>query len=79
MDRHGDDTLITALIETVAMWSDADRQRLASMLGSHCWPSGIMDRRDPRGAESLRNWRPGGPGPALPACACTGGRCAVCN
>jgi hypothetical protein len=79
MDRHRDDTLITALIETVAMWNDADRQRLASMLGAHCWPGGILDRRDPRRAESLRNWRPGGPGPTLPACACAGGRCAVCN
>jgi hypothetical protein len=79
MDRHGDDTLITALIETVGMWNDADRQRLASMLGSHCWPGGTLDRRDPGGTESLRKWRPGGPAPALPACACAGGRCAVCN
>jgi hypothetical protein len=79
MDRHRDDTLITALIETVAMWSDTDRHRLAAMLGSHCWPGGILDRREPRSVESLRDWRPGGPVPALPACTCARGRCAVCN
>jgi hypothetical protein len=79
MDRHRDDTLITALIETTAMCSDADRHRLAAMLGSHCWPGGILDRREPRSAVSLRHWGPDAPALSLPVCACARGRCALCN
>jgi hypothetical protein len=79
MDSHYHDTLVTALIETIASWTDADKDRLASMLGTHCWPGGIPDRQDPGGMELLRRWRPGGAAPALPSCACARGRCAVCN
>jgi hypothetical protein len=79
MDSHYHDTLVTALIETIATWTDADKDRLASMLGAHCWPGGILDRKDPGGAEPLRRWRPGGPVPAMPACGCVRGRCTICN
>ena len=79
MDSHYHETLVTALIETIATWTDADKDRLASMLGAHCWPGGILDRQDPRGLEPLRGWRPGGRTPALPTCSCARGRCAVCN
>jgi hypothetical protein len=79
MDRRHNQTLITALIETVASWSDADRNRLASMLGSQCWPGGPVDHQEPGGMEPLRHWRPGGIAPALPLCSCAAGRCHVCN
>jgi hypothetical protein len=79
MDSHYNETLVTALIETIATWTDADKDRLASMLGTHCWPGGFLDRQEPGGVESLRRWRPGAPSPATPACSCTRGRCAICN
>ena len=79
MDSHYHETLVAALIETVATWTDADKDRLASMLGAHCWPGGILDRTNPRGRESVRRWQPGGTLPAIPACSCARGRCAVCN
>jgi hypothetical protein len=79
MDSHYHETLVAALIETVATWTDADKDRLASMLGAHCWPGGILDRNSPRGRESVRGWQPGGTLPAIPACSCARGRCAVCN
>jgi hypothetical protein len=79
MDSDSNDTLITALIETVATWTDADKHRLAALLGSQCWPGGILDRRDPGGAATVRRWRPGVPGPPLPACGCARGRCPICN
>ena len=79
MDSHYHETLVAALIETVATWTDADKDRLASMLGAHCWPGGILDRNNPRGRESRRGWQPGGTLPAIPACSCARGRCAVCN
>ena len=40
MDRHYNHTLITALIETIASWTAADKDRLAAMLGGHCYPGG---------------------------------------
>jgi hypothetical protein len=79
MDKHYNETLIAALIETIAGWTDADRNRLASMLGGHCWPGGTLDRQEPNGVEALRRWRPGGPVPALSACSCSLGRCHICN
>jgi hypothetical protein len=79
MDKHYNHTLITALIETVATWTTADKDRLAAMLGVHCYPGGPVDRRDPSGIEPLRGWRAGGPTPALPACSCRRGRCHICN
>jgi hypothetical protein len=79
MDSHYHETLVTALIETIATWTDADKDRLASMLGAHCWPGGILDRQDPLGIEPLRRWQPGGTTPPIPACSCARGRCAVCN
>jgi hypothetical protein len=78
MDKHYHHTLITALIETIAGWTDADKDRLASMLGGHCYPGGPVDRREPSGLEPLRRWRPG----AIPApliCSCARGRCRICN
>jgi hypothetical protein len=79
MDRHYHHTLITALIEAIAGWSDADRNRLATMLGGHCYPGGPVDHCEPSGVEPLRGWRPGGARPALFACSCLGGRCHICN
>jgi hypothetical protein len=79
MDKHYHHTLITALIETIAGWTDADKDRLASMLGGHCYPGGLADRQEPTGVEPLRRWRPGGPAPALLACSCPHGRCHICN
>jgi hypothetical protein len=79
MDSHYHETLVTALIETIATWTDADKDRLASMLGTHCWPGGVPDRQEPARMEPLRHWRPGGPSPAMPACSCARGRCAICN
>jgi hypothetical protein len=79
MDRHYQHTLITALIETIASWSDADKNRLAAMLGGHCYPGGPVDYRDPSGVEALRAWRPGGALPTLVACSCLRGRCHICN
>jgi hypothetical protein len=79
MDSHYHETLVTALIETVATWTDADKDRLASMLARHCWPGGFLDRHDPSDREQLRRWRPGGASPAMPSCSCARGRCTVCN
>jgi hypothetical protein len=79
MDSHYHDTLVTALIETIATWTDADKDRLASMLGSHCWPGGILDRKEPAGTQPLVERWPGGPIPPIPACTCLRGRCAICN
>ena len=79
MDQHHHHTLITALIETVAGWTEDDKDRLASMLGGHCYPGGLADRQEPSGVEPLRRWRPGGPAPALLACSCPHGRCRICN
>jgi hypothetical protein len=79
MDEHHHDTLITALIETIAGWTHADKDRLASMLGRHCYPGGPVDRRDPSGIEPLRRSRAGGGTPALLACSCPHGRCRICN
>jgi hypothetical protein len=79
MDSHYHETLVTALIETIATWTDADKDRLASMLGTHCWPGGVPDRQESAGMEPLRHWRPGGPSPAMPACSCARGRCTICN
>jgi len=56
MDSHYHETLVTALIETVAAWTDADKDRLASMLGTHCWPGGTPDRKEPGAVEPLRRW-----------------------
>ena len=63
MDKHYHHTLITALIETIASWTDADKDRLASMLGGHCYPGGPVDRQEPGGVEPLRRWRPAGQRP----------------
>jgi hypothetical protein len=79
MDKHYDHTLITALIETIAGWTEADRDRLVAMLGGHCWPGGPIDRREPGEMQALRGWRPGGATPALFACSCLQGRCHICN
>ena len=79
MDRHHHHTLITALIETIAGWTEADKDRLASMLGGRCYPGGPADRQEPGGVEQLRRWRPGGATPALVACSCPHGRCHICN
>ena len=70
MDKHYHHTLITAIIETIGSWTEADRNRLASMLGGHCWPGGPIDHREPGGMQALRQWRPGGATPALLACSC---------
>jgi hypothetical protein len=78
MDSHND-TLVTALIETIASWTDADKDRLASMLGAHCWPGGILDRTDPGAAGSMRQSGPDGPIPPVPGCSCIRGRCTICN
>ena len=79
MDKHRHHTLITALIETIAGWTPADKDRLASMLGRHCYPGGPVDRRDPSGIEPLRRWRAGRATPALLASSCPHGRCHICN
>ena len=79
MDGHYQHTLITALIETIASWSDADKNRLAAMLGGHCYPGGPIDHSEPSGVEALRGWRPGGARPAMFACSCPHGRCHICN
>jgi hypothetical protein len=79
MDEHRHYTLIAALIETIASWTDADKDRLASTLGGHCWPGGPIDRQEPGRVQALRRWRPGGAKPALLACSCARGRCRICN
>jgi hypothetical protein len=79
MDKHYNHTLITALIETMARSSTADKDRLAAMLGGHCYPGGPVDRQEPSGIEPLRRWRPGGAAPSLLACSCRRGRCHICN
>jgi hypothetical protein len=79
MDKHYNHTLITALIETIASWTAADKDRLAAMLGGHCYPGGPVDHQEPSGIEPLRRWRPGGAVPALLACSCRHGRCHICN
>ena len=79
MDTHYHHTLITALIETIAGWTDADRNRLALMLGGVCWPGGPIDHQEPGEMQALRGWRPGGATPALSACSCALGRCHICN
>ena len=68
-----------ALIETIAGWTPADKDRLAAMLGGHCYPGGPVDHKEPSGVEALRRWRPGGPMPAPLACSCPRGRCHICN
>ena len=79
MDKHYNHTLITALIETIASWTAADKDRLAAMLGSHCYPGGPVDRQEPGGLELLRRWRSAGATPAPLACSCARGRCHICN
>ena len=79
MDRHYHRTLITALIETIASWTEADKDRLASMLGGLCYPGGPADRQEPGAVQAMRQWRPGGAVPALLACSCPHGRCHICN
>ena len=79
MDRHYHHTLITALIETIAGWTDADRNRLASMLGGHCYPGGLVDCQELSGVEPLCRWRFGGATFALLVCSCPRGRCRICN
>ena len=79
MDKHSHRTLITAIIETIAGSTEADRSRLASTLGWHCWPGGPIDRREPGEMQALRGWRPGRATPALFACSCLRGRCHICN
>ena len=53
MDQHYNRTLITALIETIATWTTADKDRLAATLGGHCYPGGPADRQEPSGIEPL--------------------------
>ena len=59
MDKHYHHTLITALIETISSWTDADKDRLASMLGGHCYPCGPADRQEPNGMQVLQLRRAG--------------------
>ena len=79
MDKHSHRTLITAIIETIAGSTEADRSRLASTLGWHCWPGGPIDRRDPGALQALRRSRPGAPTPEVLVCSCPSGRCRICN
>ena len=79
MDKHYHHTLITALIETIASWTEADKDRLASMLGGHCYPGGPADRQEPGGDRAAAAVAPGGATPALLACSCPRGRCHICN
>jgi hypothetical protein len=50
-------TLITATDRDDRRWTDADKDRLTSMLDRHCYPGGSADRKDPSGVEPLRRWR----------------------
>jgi hypothetical protein len=70
---------IVAHVEAIATRTAFDTDRLAQVIFRRSWPSGSADRSEPSAAEWLRRWRPHTTGPALPACECVAGRCAVCN
>jgi hypothetical protein len=70
-------------ITDIAARSERDGERLAQSLLTRCWPAG-GDRAEPIAAAWLRRWGPARamsmPGrTTLPACACAGGACVVCN
>ena len=80
MDKHYHHTLITALIETIASWTDADQaigsRRCSAATAS---PAARSTAGSRAACEPLRGWRPGGATPALLACSCPRGRCHICN
>jgi hypothetical protein len=55
--------------------------RLLARAARATWPGGAHDRTQPTAREWVRRWRPRHPvtGADIPACACAGGRCAICN
>ena len=80
MDKHYHHTLITALIETIASWTDADKRPACRRCSAAtAIPAGRSTVGSRAGCEPLRGWRPGGATPSLFACSCRRGRCQICN
>ena len=74
MDKHYHHTLITALIETIASWTDADKTARVHA-GRALRPGGLVDRKEPSGDRAAAALAPGGATPALLTCSCPRGRC----
>jgi hypothetical protein len=73
------DPQIKAHIQSIASRAESDTERLTSAVLHRCWPGGTGDRSVPVALEWVRRWGPRGVSPVTQACACTGGRCHVCN
>jgi hypothetical protein len=70
---------ITEHVVAIASRSRADSAGLTSALIRNSWPAGVDDRREPAAIEWLSRWRPLRTTVAVMECACSTGRCAVCN
>lgn len=74
-----DESLLHAMIRSVARRTDAEAHELARGLARRCWPVEPGDHDEPVAREWLRRWLPRPATIGRPACSCASGRCAVCN
>jgi hypothetical protein len=79
---HRDDPLRAAAeaqIAAAGRRTSADRDRLAKMLRTWCWPGGPEDRTEPAARAWVRRWGPSRLGAIDLECTCAEGRCTLCN
>jgi hypothetical protein len=79
MDEPAREPSVGAIVAAVAARTEAETDRLASMLRTWCWPGGASDRHEPTALEWVRRWGPSRLTAQPLDCSCTRGRCAVCN
>ena len=77
-DQPRDDR-IEAHIAALSLRTPGEAKRLADRLAGHSWPGGGVDRCEPGALEWVRRWRPLGFVTDRVVCACSSGRCPVCN
>jgi hypothetical protein len=73
------DDFIRQHIELAAGRDELRTRELCARLARGCWPGGADDRVEPGALEWVRRWRPATGAAVLPVCACSRGRCPLCN
>jgi hypothetical protein len=80
MDDQPRPAVVAALVEAIDRRSHNQTDWIVRSLVSGAWPGGHEDRNDPTAAQWVRRW---GPSPThwsfMSDCACSHGRCTVCN
>ena len=80
MGRHDPFRAVAeAHIAAAGRRTPADRDRLAAILRSWCWPGGPADRTEPVARGWVSRWGPSCVGAVELECTCARGRCTLCN